>query len=103
MTFFSLQRSNERDIVKQEREEKMAPVVAILRAADFDVETVVIDGDPVDGDPVEVTTDLARDRNADMIVTTKYRGSSLVNLLEGKTAQRSVRHALCPVLTVHTS
>jgi nucleotide-binding universal stress UspA family protein len=91
----TLLRFKERDVVKEEREQKMAPVVAILRAADFEVETVVLDGDPV-----TVTTDLARSRDADLIAMTTHRRSSVLNVLTGKTAQRIVRHAPCPVLTV---
>lgn len=90
-----LLRLRKRDVVKEEIERKMQPVLARLRAADFEVETAVLDGDPV-----TVITDLARNRNADLILMSTHGRSALLNALLGRTAQRIVHHAPCPVLTV---
>lgn len=90
-----LKKLNEYDVVKEEIERKLAPVADRLRAADFPVEVAVLDGDPV-----SVTTDLAKECNADLILLSTYGRSALVNTLLGRTAQRIVQYAPCPVLTV---
>jgi len=94
----ALLRLNERDVVKEEIERKMEPVAERLRAARFEVETEVLDGDPI-----SVMTDLARDRNADLILMSTHGRSAIVNMLLGRTAQRIVQHASCPCLTVRPS
>jgi len=91
----TLLRLNARDVVKEEIERKMEPVAERLRAAGFDVETAVLDGEPV-----SVVSELASDRNADLILLSTHGRSAFVNVLCGKTAQRIVQHAPCPVLTV---
>ena len=91
----ALLRMNEPDVVKEEIERKMEPVAERLRAAGFELETAVLDGDPV-----SVITDLASDRSADLIMMSTHGRSAIVNVLLGRTAQRIVQHASCPVLTV---
>ncbi len=92
-----LLRRGERDIMKEKIEEQMVPVVELLRAADFEVETAVLDGDPV-----TVITELANERKVDLILLGTHGHSALLNVLMGKTAQRIVQLAPCPVLTVRT-
>jgi nucleotide-binding universal stress UspA family protein len=91
----TLLKMNQRDVVKEEIERRMEGAVMHLRKAGFEVETAVLDGDPVD-----VVTQFARDQEADLIVMTTHGRSAIVNALLGKTAQRIVQHAPCPVLTV---
>jgi nucleotide-binding universal stress UspA family protein len=91
----ALLRLNERDVVKEEIELAMAPVAERLRAADFEVETAVLDGEPV-----SVIAELAAHRDADLIMLSTHGRSAIVNALLGRTAQRIVQHAPCPVLTV---
>jgi len=91
----TLLKMNQRDVVKEEIERKMEGAVLHLQKAGFEVETAVLDGDPV-----EVVTEFARDRDADLIVMTTHGRSAIVNAILGKTAQRIVQHAPCPVLTV---
>jgi nucleotide-binding universal stress UspA family protein len=86
---------HQRDVVKEEIERRMAPSVAHLSDAGFEVETAVLDGDPV-----TVVTELAESRDADLIVMMTHGRTALVNAILGKTAQRIVQHAPCPVLTV---
>jgi len=52
------------------------------------------------GDPAEAIIDLARNRNADLIVIGSRGHGRLAGLLLGSVAQKVVAHALCPVLVV---
>jgi nucleotide-binding universal stress UspA family protein len=72
------------------------PSAAALRERGFHVEVVV-----ERGDPAEVVTELAADRNIDVIVMGTRGHSKWRQLLLGSTAERIVEHAPCPVLTVH--
>jgi len=94
----ALERWGRPDVRKEEIDERMAPSVARLAGAGFEVETLILDGGPV-----EAVTKLAQAREVDMIVMTTYGRSVVANLLVGRTAQRIVQHAPCPVLTVHAS
>lgn len=89
---------NQPDDRKEEIEGKMEPMLEKLRTAGFEVETAVLDGDAV-----QVVTQFAADQNADMILMSTHGRSALTNVLSGKTAQRIVQHAPCPVLTIHSS
>lgn len=91
----TLLKMNQRDVVKEEIERKMSTTVEHLRNSGFEVETAVLDGDPV-----SVVTELAREREADLIVMTTQGRIAPVNAILGKTAQRIVQHAPCPVLSV---
>lgn len=91
----SLKARNQPDVIRENIEEKLAPVADRLRAADFPVEVAVLDGDPV-----TVTTDLAKECDADLVLLSTHGRSALLNTLLGRTAQRIVQHAPCPVLTV---
>jgi nucleotide-binding universal stress UspA family protein len=72
------------------------PSAAALRAKGFQVEVVV-----ERGDPAEVVTELARERDVDVIAIGTRGHSKLRLVLLGSTAERIVEHAPCPVLTVH--
>lgn len=72
------------------------PSAEALRARGFRVEVVV-----ERGDPAEIVTELAAERNVDVIVMGTRGHSKLRQLLLGSTAERIVEHAPCPVLTVH--
>jgi universal stress protein A len=52
------------------------------------------------GTAFEVITNVARDRNADLIVITTHGHTGLKHVFMGSTAERVVRHAPCPVLVV---
>lgn len=54
----------------------------------------------LDGSPDEVIVKLARDRNADLIVMGTRGRSGLAHVVLGSVAERVVRTADCPVLTV---
>lgn len=90
-----LLKTHARDVVKEEIERQMQPLAAILREGGLLVETAV-----VDGEPVSAMTDLAEERNVDMIVMSTHGRSALLNTLLGRTVERIVQHASCPVLTV---
>ena len=77
---------------------KMEPALEKLRNAGFEIEAAVIDGNPV-----QAVTQFAAEQNADMILMSTHGRSALTNFLTGKTAQRIVQHAPCPVLTVHSA
>jgi universal stress protein A len=52
------------------------------------------------GAPAELLIQLARDKNADVVVTATRGRSELVDLLLGSTAEKIIRHAPCPVFVV---
>ena len=52
------------------------------------------------GDPFEAIIDLAEDRRMDLIVLATHGRTGLRRLLIGNVAEKVVRHAPCPVLTV---
>lgn len=83
------------DVRRVDLEARMGPMAERLRAKGFQVETRILDGGAV-----EAITDLARQRGSDLIVMSTHGHSALVNALLGRTAQRIVQHAECPVLTV---
>jgi nucleotide-binding universal stress UspA family protein len=72
------------------------PSVEALRSRGFRVEVVI-----ERGDPAEIVTELAGERDVDVIVMGTRGHSKLRQLLMGSTAERIVEHAPCPVLTVH--
>jgi len=72
------------------------PSVEALRSKGFRVEVVI-----ERGDPAEIVTELAAERDVDVIVMGTRGHSKLRQLLLGSTAERIVEHAPCPVLTVH--
>ena len=65
------------------------------RAEGTPVETVV-----VPGDPLEVILSMARTGGADLVVTGTHGRKGLAHALLGSVAERCVREAPCPVLTV---
>jgi len=71
------------------------PSVQALRARGFEVEVVI-----ERGQPAEVVTELAAQRDVDLIVMGTRGHSKLRKFLLGSTAERVVEHAPCPVLTV---
>lgn len=91
----SLEAWHEPDLRKEEIEVRMGPLVEKLKARGFEVETVILDGGPVHG-----LTTLAKEREAGLIVMGTHGRSAVVNVLLGRTAQRIVQHAPCPVLTI---
>ena len=89
-----LARAGAPDVVKDKILKQLEPVADRLRAADFEVEVAVLDGDPV-----TVTSELAKECQADLVLLSTRGRGALANTLLGRTAQRIVQHAPCPVLT----
>ncbi len=83
---------NARDLA----ESATLPAAEALRAQGYDVEVLV-----ERGDPAEVVTELATEREVDVIVMGTRGHSKLRQWLLGSTAERVVEHAPCPVMTVH--
>ena len=75
--------------------ERLAPTAARLEQKGFEVETVIREGEPS-----SVITELARERDADLIAMETHGRSGLAHLVLGSTAERVVQHAHCPVLSV---
>jgi nucleotide-binding universal stress UspA family protein len=73
-----------------------APTAKALRDRGFDVEVLV-----VRGDPAQVVTELAREHDVDVIVMGTRGHSKIRQWFLGSTAERVVEHAPCPVMTVH--
>jgi nucleotide-binding universal stress UspA family protein len=93
----TLEKWGQHDVRKEDIDERMAPTVAKLAGAGFEVETKILDGGPV-----QAVTELAKELDVDMIVMTTHGRSALANMLVGRTAQRIVQHAPCPVLTIRS-
>jgi len=70
--------------------------VDALRAQGLEVEVLI-----ERGDTAEIVTELARMRDADLVVMGTRGHSRLRQWFLGSTAERVVEHAPCPVLTVH--
>jgi nucleotide-binding universal stress UspA family protein len=94
----TLEKWGQPDERKSDIDERMAPTVAKLTSAGFEVENAILDGGPV-----QAVTALAEERDADMIVMTTHGRSAVANMLVGRTAQRIVQHAPCPVLTLRST
>ena len=80
--------------VRDHVEKHFADIVA--KFGEVEVETLRCEGSPF----VEIVR-LARDRNAGMIVMATHGHTGFKHLLLGSTAEKVVRKAECPVLTVH--
>jgi len=52
------------------------------------------------GDPHELILNLARDRKADLIITSTHGRTGLRHLVMGSVAEKIIRHAPCPVFVV---
>ena len=76
-------------------ERATAPAVQSLLARGFDVEVLV-----ERGDPAEIVTELAAERDVDVIVMGTRGHSKIRQFLLGSTAERVVKYAPCPVMTV---
>lgn len=83
------------DARRDELVKHLEPMLARLRDDGFEVVLQILDGGPV-----EAITRLADVAGADMIVMSTHGHSAIVNFLLGRTAQRVVQRAPCPVLTV---
>ena len=94
----TLEKWGQPDVRREDIEEKMAPTIAKFERAGFEVESEILDGGPV-----RAITELAKEREADMILMSTHGRSALANMLVGRTAQRIVQHAPCLVLTVRSS
>lgn len=93
----TLERWGQPDARREEIEERLAPARKRLEVAGFEVEV-----DVLDGGPVEAVTKRAREESVEMIVMTTRAHSTLAHWLGGRTAERIVQLAPCPVLTVRS-
>lgn len=79
--------------------------LAARRILDEQVESFRVAGGHVDtvvvaGDPVEVILSLVKSAEIDLVVTGTHGRTGLAHALLGSVAERCVREAPCPVLTV---
>jgi len=95
MSHERLSRYHQPDARREDIEAQLAPLVSRLTDSGFDVTTHVLDGGPV-----EAITELAEKSGADLIALSTHGRSAILNALLGRTAQRIVHHAPCPVLSV---
>ena len=91
----TLARVHARDEIREAIEARMQPTVEALTDAGFAVETRVLDGNPV-----EVVTAQAAQEHVDLILMSTHGRGAVLNTLFGRTAQRIVQHAPCPVLSI---
>ncbi len=83
------------DEIVEPLKEDLEPMAEKLRAAGFEVECRV-----AQGDPSAVITETAPEVGADLVVMGTHGRSGFKHMLLGSTAERVVQHAACPVLTV---
>jgi len=83
------------DEIVQPLTEDLEPAAEKLRAAGFEVECRVRQGDPSD-----VILEVASSARADVIAMGTHGRSGLKHMLLGSTAERVVQHAPCAVLSV---
>ncbi|MBK7948946.1 MAG: universal stress protein [Deltaproteobacteria bacterium] len=83
---------------RKEVERGLEAVAERLRRSGFEVACRV-----TAGTPVPVICDVARDERAELIALGTHGHSAVMNFLMGRTAQRVVQHAPCPVLTVRAA
>ncbi len=77
-----------------------AEAVARLQALPAPSGKVAVERHVVEGDAAEVTLRLAKELHADLIVMGTHGRTGLGRLLMGSVAERVLREADCPVLTV---
>ena len=95
MSHDQLAKADRPDARRDELVSHLQPMITRLEERGFRVELQVLDGGPV-----EAVTGLADIDGADLIVMSTHGRSAIVNFLLGRTAQRVVQRAPCPVLTV---
>jgi len=83
------------DEISGQLREDLEPAAERLRAAGFEV-----DVDVREGDPSAVVVQRAEDLGADLVAMGTRGRSGLRHVLLGSTAERVVQHASCPVLSV---
>ena len=79
----------------QDLERQLEPILERLRERAIASEVRILDRGAA-----PAIVDLAEERGSDLIVMSTHGRSAIVNVLLGRTAQRVVQHATCPVLTV---
>ena len=83
------------EVLKRRGEQAVSVVEKMAESHDVTVETEVIEGDPA-----ESILEYAEEIDADVIVAGTHGRSGVRRHLLGSVAERLVRHADCPVLTV---
>ena len=83
--------------VKAAHDAKLAESLAPLGAAAAGVERAVLFGEPA-----RAVVDYARENGVDLIVMGR-RGVTLADVMLGSVAEKTIRHALCPVMIVKRS
>ena len=84
--------------IEQAREkalEGLERIADALRKQGYSVETIVREGDPADG-----LAEIASDKQSSLIAMGTRGLTGLKRIVHGSVADRTVRHARCPVLTV---
>lgn len=84
--------------IEQAREkatEGLERIAATLREQGYTVETIVREGDPAD-----TLAEIAKERKSSLIAMGTRGLTGLKRIVHGSVADRTVRHAHCPVLTI---
>ena len=88
-----------REVFMEEAREKanhgLERIADELRRKGYTVEAIVREGDPAD-----TLADIAREKNASLIAMGTRGMTGLKRIVHGSVADRTVRHANCPVLTI---
>ena len=81
---------------REQAEEMVGAMVETLRPTGLDVQGIVIEGDPA-----EAIVAAAEREKADLIVIATHGRTGWRRLVFGSVAEKVIRHATCPVLTIH--
>jgi len=81
---------------KEQAEEMIGALVEALRPTGLEVQGIVIEGDPA-----EAIVAAAEREKADLIVIATHGRTGWRRLVFGSVAEKVIRHATCPVLTIH--
>ncbi len=86
------------DVVEEARHKRKAEIERLRKmSADHGVSTRVAE---IEGVPAQTIAATAKDDNADLIVMGTHGRTGLAHAMVGSVAERVVRNAHCPVLTV---
>jgi nucleotide-binding universal stress UspA family protein len=81
---------------REQAEEMVGAMVETLRPTGLDVQGIVVEGDPADA-----IVAAAEREHADLVVIATHGRTGWRRLVFGSVAEKVIRHATCPVLTIH--
>jgi nucleotide-binding universal stress UspA family protein len=81
---------------REQAEEMVGAMVETLRPTGLDVQGIVVEGDPADA-----IVAASEREEVDLVVIATHGRTGWRRLVFGSVAEKVIRHATCPVLTIH--